>query len=265
MGEQENHSQEVSIPKSVTLGGVTYPIGETPELQQLIQSVASVEKTKLYSKFDGLKKQIEGLQSAQVVPEVKQPLDTKALIETLKAELSGNFVTKEDLKDGLKEVVQPLLNSTKEAHEKELATYRDSLINKNLAVCIPELVKGNTKEEIDASLQDSIKLRAKYPSANVPYVPEGKTIDPNLQATAKQPEFKAESPTNPIYGGSEKSVTGSVQRPQAPVVPPMHQQPDGSQQPTSPRSLSAKEFAAKREAMLAELQSVYGGNSETVL
>lgn len=265
MGEQENHNQEVSIPKSVTLGGVTYPIGETPELQQLIQSVASVEKTKLYSKFDGLKKQIEGLQSAQVVPDVKQPLDTKALIETLKAELSGNFVTKEDLKEGLKEVVQPLLNSTKEAHEKELSAYRDSIINKNLAVCIPELVKGNTKEEIDASLQDSIKLRAKYPSANVPYVPEGKTIDPNLQAQAKQPEFRAESPTNPIYGGSEKPVTGSVQRPQAPVVPPMHQQPDGSQQPTSPRSISTKEFAAKREAMLAELQSVYGGNSETIL
>lgn len=266
MGEQTNHSQEVSIPKSVMLGGVTYSIGETPELQQLIQSVASVEKTKLYSKFDGLKKQIEGLQSAQVVPDVKQPLDTKALIETLKAELSGNFVTKEDLKDGLKEVVQPLLNSTKEAKEQELATYRDVLINKNLAVCIPELVKGNTKEEMDASLQDSIKLRAKYPSANVPFVPEGKTIDPNLQAKAKQPEFRAESPTNPIYsGGSVIPENKAVQRPQAPLVPPMHQQPDGSQQPTSPRSLTTKEFAAKRDSMLAELQSVYGGNSETVL
>ena len=62
------------------------------------------------------------------MPEVKQPLDTKALIETLKAELSGNFVTKEDLKDGLKEVVQPLLNSTKEAQEKELAAFNVKII-----------------------------------------------------------------------------------------------------------------------------------------
>lgn len=266
MGEQTNQNQNVSIPKSVTLGGVTYQIGETPELQQLVQSVASVEKSKLYSKFEGLKKQIEDLQHVQVVPEgSQQPLDTKGLIDAIKSELGSQFVTKDDLKNGLQEVVQPLLNSTKEAKEKEIANYREQLINNNLATCIPELVTGNTKEELDASLKRSIELRAKYPSANVPYTPASHVSDPTLQRQAQNPEFQAQSPTNPVISGLNPTSQQPVQKPQAPAVPPMQQQPDGATQPTSPKHMGIKEFGNKRASMLEELQRLYGGGGDAVL
>lgn len=264
MVEQPKQNQNVSIPKSVTLGGVTYQIGETPELQQLVQSVAGVEKSKLYSKFEGLKKQIEDLQHVQVVPEGQQPLDTKGIIDAIKSEIGSQFVTKDDLKSSLQEVVQPLLNSTNEAKEKEIADYREQLIKQNLATCIPELVTGKTKEEVDASLKRSIELRAKYPSANVPYTPQGKVNDPALQRQAQQPEFQAQSPTNPVINGLNPTSQQPVQKPQAPAVPPMQQQPDGSAQPVSPKHMGIKEFGNKRASMLSELQSIYGGG-DTVL
>ena len=38
--------QKVGIPESITINGITYLVKETPELQQFIQSVAKVEKSK---------------------------------------------------------------------------------------------------------------------------------------------------------------------------------------------------------------------------
>lgn len=252
--EKNQDQSQASIPNSVTLGGVTYPISETPELQQLIQSVASVEKSKLHSTFDGLKKQIEELKGIQLSPDGQQPLDLAKIVNTLKTELASSFVSKNDLKAELQEVVQPLLKSTQEAREKELAEYRQELINKNLDSCIPELVEGKNREEIDASLKKSIEIRAKYPSANVPYQAPGHVTDPNLARQANQPEFKAQSPTAPVIS----EPRNQVQKPQAPQVPPMQQQPDGYQQPASAKTLSMEEFAKKRETMLHELQSAYG-------
>lgn len=262
--EENKDQNQISIPKSVTLGGVTYPIGETPELKQLIQAVASVEKSKLHSTFDGLKKQIENLQGVTVVPQGQQPLDTKGIIAELKQELSNSFVSKEDLKSELKEVVQPLLQSTQEAKQKELNIYREQIINKNLATCIPELVTGNSREELDAALQKSIQLRASYPSANAP-VPTGAHVtDPTLQQQASQPQFQAQSPTNPVFSG-EQPGQPTYQKPSAPAVPPMQQPLDSSHQQASPKSLSMEEFGKKREAMLAELTASYGGVGDSVL
>lgn len=253
MAEQTNHNQNVNIPKSVTLGGVTYNIGETPELQQLVQAVSSVEKNKLYSKFDSLKSQIEELKNVQVVTESnQQPLDAKSIAEQIKAELKNELLP--SLKAEVQEVVQPLLNSTKEAKERELKEYRESIINKNLATCIPELVKGNTREELDKSLQESIAIRSKYPSANVPQTPQGKVTDPTLQKQAGQAEFRAESPTNPVI--SEKGT-----RPSAPIVPPMQQQPEANTQPSRTKTMNMNDFAKNREALLNELRATFGGGA----
>ena len=136
---------------------------------------------------------------------------------------------------------------------------------KNLATCIPELVAGNTKEEIDASLKRSIELRDKYPSANVPYTQAGHVSDPALKRQAQNQEFQAQSPTNPVISGLNPTQQQTVQKPQAPAVPPMQQQPDGSTQPASPKHMGIKEFGNKRASMLEELQSIYGGSSDAVL
>ena len=59
----ETEKNNVNIPESVTIGGVTYAVKETPELQQFIQDIAKVEKSKLYSQFETLKAQIATLQN----------------------------------------------------------------------------------------------------------------------------------------------------------------------------------------------------------
>ena len=254
---EQNNNQNVSIPKSVTLGGVTYNVGETPELQSLIQAVSSVEKSKLYSKFENLRKQIEELQNVQIVDDKQKNTDVKSLAEQIKNDIKAELLP--SIKEEIQSVVQPLLNSANEAKEKELNDYREKLINENLATCIPELVKGNTKQELDEALKKSIELRAKYPSANVPPANNNHIVDPNLQKQAQNAEFRAESPTNPIFannGNHAQSV-----KPTAPTIPPVVQQPDANYSQPSAKQMSMKEFSSKRDSLLSQLQAEYGGGN----
>ena len=106
--------QKVGIPESITINGITYLVKETPELQQFIQSVAKVEKSKLYTQFENLKTQINNLGKVRV-EETSNDID--AIVEKLR----GTFVTKEDFKEILpgvvKEVVQPVLTATEQTRK----------------------------------------------------------------------------------------------------------------------------------------------------
>lgn len=244
-GPQNN----TSIPESITINGVTYQVKETPELQQFIQAVAKCEKTKLYSQMESLKAQIQSLGNVEVVPD-----GTKFDIDTLVEKLKGTFVTKDGFKevigDAVKEVVQPVLDATKRTEQNELNEYREKLIKDNAATCIPELVKGSTKEELDAALQESIRLRKAYPSPTPQEAPKY-TGDPNLQKVEGQEQFQAQSPT------PAQSAQPANPVPEAPRFPA----PDASQSGDSPKQMSMKEFAEKREAMLHNLESMYGGGN----
>lgn len=171
---EQNEEKKVGIPESITINGVTYAIKDTPELQQFIQEVAKVEKSKLYTQFENLKAQIANLGKVRVTG---NSLDADTIVEKLK----GTFVTKEDFQEMLpgvlKEVVQPVLTATEQNRKNELEQYREKLIGENIATCIPELVKGETKEELDASLKESIRIRAAYPT------PSTAAIDPNKHVT----------------------------------------------------------------------------------
>ena len=236
-----------SIPESVTINGVTYSVSETPELQAFIQAVSKVEKTKLYSQFESLKEQIKNLSGVQVTDE-KQP-DVNSLIESLK----GAFVTKEDLKESLKstveEVVRPVLEATRKTQEDEIKAYREKLITENAATCIPELVKGNTKEELDNALKESIRLRAAYPSpGNEPQPYQG---DPNIKRQAEQPAFQAEENNSPTPA------------PKTPAAPPAPHRPapDASQEPQGVKQMTITEFSQKRDALKQQLESMYGSGT----
>jgi hypothetical protein len=228
--------EEARIPESLTINGVTYKVNETPELQALIQSVAKVEKNKLYSKFEELKAQIDNLKNASI--EGVGSINAETL-ETLK----GIFLTKEDfqniLPDTLRTVVSPILQSVEKTQQDELAAYRQKLITENANTCIPDLVKGNTKEELDASLAESIRLRAAYPSPSTS-APQGKTVDPLIQAQAKTAET-IPTPTQPA------AMPTVPQRPAA--------QPGG--QPEV-KGMSMEEFAKNRAQLKQQLDALYG-------
>ena len=246
-----------SIPESITIQGITYAVKDYPEIQQFIQSVARVEKSKLYSQMDALKSQIQSLSNVEVVSETAQPaIDVKALVEALKDTFVPAATFKETIGDTVKEVVQPILDATKQSQQEELAAYREKLIRENNATCIPDLVKGNTKEELEASLKESIRLRSAYPSPTAP-APQY-TGDPALkqQMQSQQP---AQSNSPPP---TQQPAAPAPQPPTPPTPPavPNRPAPDAFSRPvTTTRQMSMEEFSKQREALRANLEALYGG------
>lgn len=233
-----DHTEEkkVGIPESITINGVTYTVKDTPELQQFIQEVAKVEKSKLYTQFENLKSQIANLGKVKVVDEGSS---NNAIVDKLK----DVFVTKEDFKEILpgilKDVVQPVLTATEQSRKNELAQYRENLIKENIATCIPDLVKGDTKEELDASLQESIRLRAAYPTPSTVGI-TGPVKDPLIAKQAADMEKE-----NPL--------------PQQPVVPTVPRRPSPEvDSAINVKKMSMEEFSRRREDLQSQLRSMYG-------
>lgn len=239
--------KKVGIPESITIGGVTYAVKDTPELQQFIQEVAKVEKSKLYTQFENLKSQIQNLGRTRVE---NTGLDTDALVEKLK----GTFVTKEDfqtvLPNVIKEVVQPVLNATEENRKNELNEYREKLISENIATCIPDLVKGETKEELDAALQKSIQLRASYPTPSSVRT-EGQPVKDPLIAKQLEEQGDQITPTP-----QTPNVQPQQPHPTIPTIP-SRQSPEVSG-PKSVKSMPMAEFEKQRAALLEQLNATYG-------
>ena len=217
-----------AIPTSITIGEITYVIKDTPELQSLIASVSKVEKDKLYSQFESLKNQVNQLGNIQVKEASNAPLDA----ETLKKDIVETVTEK------FSQMLAPILSATKDSKQNELNQYRESLIKANLDKCIPELVEGNTKEELNASLAKSISLRAKYvhPLNNV------STQDPLL----KQEAERLENETKEVK--EEKPIIPTV---------PKRESPDGFEAPEDVKTMSMEEYAQRRDSIQKQLQTMY--------
>lgn len=240
----------VSIPESITINGVTYVVKDTPELQQFIQTIAKVEKNKLYSQFETLKEQIAKLGNVQVVGGEKE-LDIDSIVEKLK----GTFVTKEDLSQTLKgtveEVVRPVLQATQKQQEDELQQYRQKLINENIATCIPELVQGKTKEELDAALRHSIEIRASYPTPSTAHIDPTKPVhDPLVQEQLNQ-----------LNGGGTPTPPPATTAPTAAPMPPAaprRPSPEAGEGGSNVKRMSMEEFAKQRNSLLQNLEATFG-------
>lgn len=249
---EQNEEKKVGIPESITINGVTYAIKDTPELQQFIQEVAKVEKSKLYTQFENLKAQIANLGKVRVTG---NSLDVDTIVEKLK----GTFVTKEDFQEMLpgvlKEVVQPVLTATEQNRKNELEQYREKLIGENIATCIPELVKGETKEELDASLKESIRIRAAYPT------PSTAAIDPNKHVTdpliQKQAQEMVGQPLTPTPQAAPAPTAAPTS---APPAAPRRPSPEVSG-PQNVKQMPMNEFEKQREALKQQLEAMYGGGS----
>ena len=121
-----DHTEEttVTIPESITIGGISYVVRDTPELLKFMQAVAKVEKNKMYTQFELLRKQINQLSKT---PVSTTPLDATSLI----AELKESFVTKEDLANTVKEALQPVISYNQQTQQETLETFREKLLKEN--------------------------------------------------------------------------------------------------------------------------------------
>lgn len=246
----ENEEKKVGIPESITINGVTYAVKDTPELQQFIQEVAKVEKSKLYTQFENLKSQIANLGRVRV----NGNLDSDALVE----KLTSTFITKEDLKEMLpsvlKEVVQPVLTATEQNRQDELRQYREKIIGENVTTCIPDLVKGDTKEELDASLKESIRLRASYPTPSTVNIdPSRHVTDPLLKKQATEMGVQTIQTPTPTTAPTQSL-------PPTPPAAPRRTSPEVSG-PQSVKQMSMSEFESQRDALKQQLEAMYGGGS----
>jgi len=242
------------IPESIVIGGVTYPVATTPELQELMKEVSKVEKDKLYSKFEDLKKQVTELGGATVTTETSG-LDVNSLV----SKLSETFVTKTDLSDvvsnSVKEVVQPMLNATAQSRKQQLEEFRNKLIKEHESTCIPDLVKGESEEEIRKNLEYSIKLRKQYPSP-VP-IPNQPVDNPTPAPPSEQTPTPAPEVPAPAPQETPAPAPAPQETPQQ--VPPVPNRPaPPANAPTSVKSMSMGEFSKQRAQLLADIEKQFG-------
>lgn len=252
MGET-NEEKKAKIPESITINGVTYTVKDTPELQQFIQEVSKVEKSKLYTQFESLKAQIANLGNVKVTD------DNTTNVDTIVEKLKGTFVTKEDLKEVLpgvlKEVVQPVLAATEQNRKNELAQYRDKIISEHIAECIPDLVKGETKEELDAALKESIRLRAAYPTPSTAGIQNRPVKDPLIQKQMNEMAGNEQTPTP-----QTQPFQAASQQPPIPPAAPRRPSPEASG-PQNIKKMPMSEFEKQRDALKQQLEAMYGGSS----
>lgn len=245
---EQNEEKKVGIPESITINGVTYLVKDTPELQQFIQEVAKVEKSKLYTQFENLKSQIANLGKVRVMG----GSDVDTIVERLK----GTFVTKEDLQTVLpgvlKEVVQPVLTATEQNRQDDLRQYREKLIRENADTCIPDLVKGETKEELDAALKESIRLRASYPTPSTVHIdPTAHVTDPLIVKQAQEMAARAEQTPTPQPAPAQAASS-------MPPVAPRRVSPEVNG-PQNVKQMPMSEFEKQRDSLMQQLEAVYGG------
>lgn len=245
-----SEEKPVNYPESITIGGITYSVKENPAILQFMQDVAKVEKNKLYSKFETLNGELNKLKNTVVQP-------SGSSIEEVVDSLKRDFVTKDDLTSNLRsivqEVVQPIVSQNESVRLEELNLYREKLIADNEAICMPELVKGNTKEELMKSLQESIELRRKYPT---PFnEPPKHAVDPLLAAQASQ-----SAPAQDVYAQqAQRPVTIEQQNP-LPQIPEVPRREAGDYRDApNYQQMSEEQFKNSYKTLEQELRTLYGG------
>jgi len=264
----------VTVPEQITIGEQTFTVKETPELEAFVRSVmqsaAQVEKNKLYNTIKGLQdevrssqEEINRLRNSNIAQPVHTPLPDKsaylgttngktqyqtAETEKIKAEAraqnqqSGNL-TKEDVADminnafrdgvpGLfKQYMEPVVQRLEKAEQEKINEYRSNRLKELGDTVIPEMVMGRTKEEIEASILAAQQIRSRYKTTEKT-VPQ--TTPPGQQITFPPVETPVKQ-VNPL--DNPPRMTTPQEQPKENI-----------------RGMSDKEFAEKRENILANLK-----------
>lgn len=186
--------KKVEIPEQITIGETTFVVEQTPELQKLIKDIiteastiaASQEKTKLYSNIQKLETDLAeakkvannvSLQNPaqnQKIEEstAKTNAEWKSFVEELKAnaetltpvQIADTMLKafRESLPGIVKEQLEPVLKMVEENQKAKISSYREKRLKEMEGRIIPDLVKGNTPEEIEESIKESEIIFSKY-------------------------------------------------------------------------------------------------------
>lgn len=143
-------TQRIELPRTITLGGIEYSINDTPELNNLLNLVrrdtSTVEKAKLYNHIEQMKQKMEVLQNAQIIdPSTGNAIDEGKINTLIETKMEG-------LINQFKGIVQPLVDANNKTEAQTIEQYREKLIRENAGKVVPEMVVGNSVEELDKAL-----------------------------------------------------------------------------------------------------------------
>ena len=245
---------------------ITLDVENTPALKDLVQAAriagGQTEKTKLYDTIESLKKTNKELTDEVVTLKAAPPVSTPPAtpspkgmnvtdaettkrnqeIEarkkqnreesaTLTQEDVNNLISKafeDNLPQILQKAVNPLVEKTKAIEQATLNEYKAKRLSELGDQVIPELIKGNTKEEIEESIASAIEIRSRY----------------------------AGTPAAPVTPGNQPPETPPVvPTPQAaPVVVPHIETPP--QMELDVKNMTPEQYKEQREKVLKEVSAL---------
>lgn len=133
---------------------------------------------------------------------------------------------KTHLPDLLKPYLDPLRAATSQLSQEQVSSYREKRLAELGDTVVPELVVGNTKEEIEASIESAKAVRVRYNAATPP---------PAVPSTpAPAPAATTVPPSN---------------------IPPLPQHRTPEDTPVDIKGMSMEDFAKKREQLQSKLNA----------
>lgn len=222
------------LPEVLKIGDQEFKVSEHPELQSFLSEVqaaaSTIEKRKLYTQIDELKKTMEALNKVQVVA----PDNTEGLAR-FKSELLA------EVTNIVKENLTPITKRNEQVAQMEVADYRNKLLAENQGTIVPELLVGTTREELDAALP-----AAKAAMENVKNL---------LQVTPPTTD-----PAQTVQKGNEAPIVTTA-APAAPATPAPVKPPASTPVTTDDGlpnigSMSMEEFASKRAELEGRLKNL---------
>jgi hypothetical protein len=264
--EQTTGPQRVTIPRTINIGGQEFSVADTPELNSLVslirQDAAAIEKGKLYPAFEKLQRDYQTLATAEIINPSKGNAGEEVILATAEAKLDQLFKAFTDK-------LEPLLSANARNEEASLEAYKSKLLQENLGKVIPELVVGTTREEIDASLESSKSLCAKYAPqfgvTNIEYqmqhAPIAKVTPPQVvNQTAPQVAPNTVAPQTQTAPVTNANPETNAIAPERTVVLPSSPASTEIASTEAPNvgSMSMDEFSRRREELRAGLSNVLG-------
>lgn len=226
------------------------PTGPAPEVIAAIERARREEKTKLYADIEGLNARLASLEKDNValraenarLTTVSKALESSVkdgqinvpkLVEELTERVTATVASSETAR--ITKLQQELADVTTRLRTKEMTELREKLIRDagGENVLIPELVRGNTEEELRASVAESKDIFTRNIARFAPHTPAPQNpAGPQPQPTAPSPV-----PTLP---------------PALPTAPS-----DNATPSASPTRVSPAEWRSRRTTALAEAATRY--------
>lgn len=250
------------------------------------KKAVSTAKSELFGQLNQLKKmnqELEGkLASMASQHNDNSNTETPVKAETPSTTTPASTASDSDLdakiERALSKAISPVIELIESQKAEKVQSYREQKLREFEGQLIPELVTGNSQEEIDASIEKSRQVFARYATPSAPaqpangqpsaqaapaspqasspkpvdqtpghQAPAQPTASPRTQLQFSAPEGQAVSGANPGH----QTVADTYVQGQRPADP----QPPASSGPEGPTSLDVRnmtmeEFKAKREELL---------------